>query len=129
MGQVGNGFSNQCSEFIFLFISQIVSSCGYTVPTFNSCTKYAGSQGIVHDRIPDCHHFPGYGCMDDLTTERSFDSQASCVINVFGLFFDILPMGARKTRLLQTSGRLVQELNVCTVVFHVWSRGTVIRLF
>ena len=53
--------------------------------------------------------------MDDLKTKRSFDSQASCVINVFGLFSDILSMGVCTTRLLQTSGRLVQELNGCIV--------------
>ena len=27
----------------------------YTVPTCNYCTKYVGSQGILHDRTPDCH--------------------------------------------------------------------------
>ena len=26
-----------------------------TVPTFNSCTKFAGSPGIIHDRTPGCH--------------------------------------------------------------------------
>ena len=31
----------------------------------------------------------GYGCMDNLTAERSFDSQATWVIGVFGLFSDI----------------------------------------
>ena len=27
----------------------------FTVPTFNSCTKYVGSPAIVHERTPDCH--------------------------------------------------------------------------
>ena len=31
--------------------------------------------------------FPGHGCMDDLTNERSFDSKGTWVIDVFGLFF------------------------------------------
>ena len=31
--------------------------------------------------------FPDHGCMDDLTTERSFVSQATWVIDVLGLFF------------------------------------------
>ena len=33
--------------------------------------------------------FPGHGCMDDLATERTFnfDSQATLVIDVLGLFF------------------------------------------
>ena len=55
--------------------------------------------------------------MDDLKTERSFSSQATWVIDVLGLFFDMLSMGVfKENRLWQTSGRLVQELNVCTVV-------------
>ena len=53
--------------------------------------------------------------MDDLKTERSFDSQATWIINVLGLFFDMLPIGVCTTGHLQTSGRLVQELNICTV--------------
>ena len=30
--------------------------------------------------------FPGHECMDDLTTEGSFDAQAKWVIGVFGVF-------------------------------------------
>ena len=71
------------------------------------------SPGIIHDRTPDCH--PGHVCMVDLTTERSFDSQVTWVIDVLGLFFDILSVGVCTTRYWQTSGGLVQELNVCTV--------------
>ena len=55
--------------------------------------------------------------MDDLTTERRFDSQASWLINTFGLFFDMLAIGVFTTRHWQTSGRLVQEYNVCTVAY------------
>ena len=36
---------------------------------------------------PIATHFPGYRCMDYLTTERSFDSQVTWVIDVIGLFF------------------------------------------
>ena len=25
-----------------------------TVPSFNSCTKFMGIKGIIHDRTPDC---------------------------------------------------------------------------
>ena len=53
--------------------------------------------------------------MDDLTTERSVDSQVRGVIGVLGLFFDMLSMGVCTTKHCQTSGRLVQKLNVCTV--------------
>ena len=60
-----------------------------TVPTFNSCIKCVGMPGIIYDCTPDCHpvswawmrpHVP------DLTTARSFDSQATCAIGVLGLF-------------------------------------------
>ena len=37
--------------------------------------------------------FLGHGCNDDLTTEHSFDSQATWVIDVLGLYFDKLYMG------------------------------------
>ena len=54
--------------------------------------------------------------MADLTTERGVDPQATRVIDVLGLSFDILSMGLCTTRHCKTSGRLVQELNVCAVV-------------
>ena len=37
--------------------------------------------------------FLGHGCMNDLTTERSFDSKATCIIDVLDLFFDMFSMG------------------------------------
>ena len=52
---------------------------------------------------------------DDLTTEGSFDLQAMCILDALGLFFDMLCMGVCATRYWQPSGRLVQELNSCTV--------------
>ena len=54
--------------------------------------------------------------MDDLTTERSFDSQATWVADVLCLYFDILFKSACTTRHWQTSGRLAQELCVCPVL-------------
>ena len=53
--------------------------------------------------------------LDDLTTEHIFNSQATRVIDGLGLCFDMLSMDVCITRQWQTSGRLVQELNVCTV--------------
>ena len=53
--------------------------------------------------------------MDDLTTECNFDSQATWVIDVLDLFHDMLSMNVCATRHRHTSGRMVQELNVCTV--------------
>ena len=87
-----------------------------TVPTFNSCTKCVGSPGILHNRTPDWHPVSWVWIHGWPQNWSSFDSQTSCVINVFGLFFDILSMGFYTTRHWQTSGRLVQELDVCTVV-------------
>ena len=48
--------------------------------------------------------------MDELTTERTFDSQATWVI-----VFDMLSTDVCTTSHLQTSVRVVQELSVCTV--------------
>ena len=77
-----------------------------------------GSPGKIHNRTPDCH--PVYWAwirpqVSDLTTESSFDSQASWVIDVLCLYSNMLSLGVCTTRHWQTSGRLVQELNVCTV--------------
>ena len=59
-----------------------------TVPTFNSCTKCRGQPG--HNTRPRARSFMRNGCMDDLTTERGFDSQATWVINVLSLYFTVL---------------------------------------
>ena len=48
----------------------------------------------------------------DVTAKRTFDSQATWVIDVLG-FFDMLSMGVCTTRHRQTSGRLVQDSIVC----------------
>ena len=61
-----------------------------------------------HGRLP-------FNFLDDLTAERSFDSQAMWVIDVLGLSFVVLSMGVCTTRHWQTSSQLVQELNVCAV--------------
>ena len=54
--------------------------------------------------------------MYDLTPERNYDSQATRCIDVFSLFlFDISAMDACTASHWQTSGRLMQELNLCTV--------------
>ena len=57
---------------------------GITVLTFDSCTKCVGGPFIIHDRMPS---FLG---MDDLTTVRRFDLQATWAINVPGFHFDML---------------------------------------
>ena len=56
------------------------------VPTFSYCTKCVDSLVIIHDRT-SVTQFPGHGCMDDLKTGGSFESQAAWVIDELGLFF------------------------------------------
>ena len=86
-----------------------------TVPIFKSYTKCTGSPGIIHDRTHDCHQVSWAWIHDDLTAACSSDSQAMGAIDVLGLFFDMLSMDVCTTRHWHTSGRLVQELNVCSV--------------
>ena len=50
-------------------------------------------RAVYRTEPPVAAQFPGHGCMDDLTTERSFDSQATWAIEVLGLSFDISSMG------------------------------------
>ena len=57
--------------------------------------------------------------MDDLTTERRLDLKALWVIEMHCLFVDMLSIGICTTRHWRTSGRLVQELNVCTVSLYL----------
>ena len=64
---------------------------------------------------PIAAQFLWHGCMDDLITERSFDSQAKLVIDVLGLLFVMLSMVVCTNKHWQTSGRLVQELISRTV--------------
>ena len=86
--------------------------CRHLIPTLNAWAARA----VYTTACAIATQFPGLGCMDDLTTKRSFDSQAAWVIDVLGLFFDMLSMSVCTIGHWQTYGRLVQELNVdCTV--------------
>ena len=88
-----------------------------TVPAFNSCTKCVGRQGIIHKRSTNCHRI-SWECMQGWPHNwmYSYDLQAMWVVDVqMAYFCDILSMGVCTTRHWKTSGRLVQELNVCTV--------------
>ena len=105
----------QYGQYIYLHTCINTYIRGVTPPTFDSCTKHLGIPVIIHDQIST--QFTGHGYMDDLTTDCSFDLQATCVILVLGLFFHMLFIGVCTTRLWQTCRRLVQELNICTVVF------------
>ena len=52
---------------------------------------------LWHNTRPQPLLPPRHGCVDDLITVCSFDSQATWVIDVLGLIFDMLSMGACKT--------------------------------
>ena len=69
-------------------------------------------------RRPTATQFLRQGCMGDFTNLHSFDSQATGVMDVLGSFFDMLSMGVCTTTHWHTSGRLVQNLNICTYTVH-----------
>ena len=87
-----------------------------TVPTFDSCTKFAGQPRhtiLPHARLP-----PSFLGMDARMTSKLnlalIHKLRGSLINL-AYFFDMLAIGVCTTRHWQASGRLVQELNVCTV--------------
>ena len=52
--------------------------CRHLIPALNAwaaCAKYTTA-------CPIATQFPGHGCMDDLTTKRSFDSQTTWVVGM-----------------------------------------------
>ena len=65
-----------------------INSSSNTVPTFNSCKKNAWAARAYYTTArPITTQYPRHGGMDDLTTERSFDLQATWVIYAFGFSF------------------------------------------
>ena len=98
---------------------------------YNSRTKCSVSPGIIHDHTPNCHsvcwvwmrpQVPG------LTIERSLDSQVTCVIDIL-FFLTMLSMGIFTSTHWQTSGRLVQELNVCMYLNRIFLRNCYHNIF
>ena len=74
-----------------------------------------GSLGILHTTTrPFRAQFPWGGVMNYIITEPIFDSQATWVIDVHGVFLDKFSM-CIFTREFQAFNRLVQELNICNV--------------
>ena len=92
------------------------TACRGTVAPFNLYTKCVGSPGIKtqpHARLP-----PSFLYMDACLTSqlnvaliRKLPGSLMC-LNYYSM---LLSMDVFTTRNRQTSGRLVQELNVCTV--------------
>ena len=87
------------------------------VPCFAHFIPYAQpARALYMTTCPIATQFPGHGFIDDLTTGRSFELQATLTVDVIGIFFDMISMAVCATILnMQRSGRLVQESNVCTV--------------
>ena len=67
--------------------------------------------------------FPGHGCMDDLTTEQSFDLQATWTMYVVGLQCNMSSMDVCATRHWQKSGRVAQQINACAVYYSIHKEG------
>ena len=87
-----------------------------TVPKFSSCTKYVGSPGRIHDRTPDCHTFLlGMDARMTLQLNVALIRKLRGPLECLAYFLEMSSMVVCTTRHLQTSGRLVQKLNVCTV--------------
>ena len=68
-----------------------------------------------HARLPPS--FPGIDAWMTSQPKVALIHKATWVIDVLGLLHDMLSMDTFSTRHWQTSGRLRQELNDCTVVF------------
>ena len=81
-----------------------------TVPTFNSCNKCVGSPGMMHDRTFLSKN-PRMISQLNVVSNRKLPGPLVCL----AYFIDVLSMDVCTTRHWQTSGRLVQELNDCTV--------------
>ena len=69
-----------------------------------------------HNTWPQARLSPNFLGMDDLTTERSSDSQDMWSLMCSDYFYYISFIGDCTTSHWQTSGRLVQELNACTAI-------------
>ena len=58
--------------------------CQNIIPALNAWAD----QVLYSTACPIATQFPGHGCMNDLSTECSIDSQATWVIDVLGLFYN-----------------------------------------
>ena len=85
--------------------------CTFTLPTFDSCTKCLDRPCMIHDPTPSCHQV--------FCALRTSQLKTALIRWLFGslmcLVYSSLSEGVCTTRHRQTSGRLVQELNVCTL--------------
>ena len=75
------------SLYAWKYMVDTILQCRYLIPALNAWA--ARAQYLTAH--PAASQFPGHGRLDDLTTERS---KGMWVIDVLGLFFDMLSMGA-----------------------------------
>ena len=86
-----------------------------TVVTFNSCTKWMGSPGIIPERLSACsiaNQFPGHAWMTS-QLKVTFIPKLCGSLMCLAYIFDMLSKGVCTTRHWQVSGQPVQEVNVC----------------
>ena len=105
-----------CLDWFRLFCWQCIMDKTYTgaVPTFNSCTICQDSPGKIHFCTPDCRP-ASWTWMTSQLNIILIHQLCGSFSDVLSLFSDMLSMGVCTTKHWQMSGRLVQELNVCTV--------------
>ena len=77
---------------MFTFII-VYTLCGHLIPALNA----GATRAKYTTARPIAIQFYMHGCMDNLKTERGFDSQATWVIDVLGLFSDMLSTGVFTT--------------------------------
>ena len=83
--------------------------CPTTIQTFNSCTKWPGNN---KRHMPDCPPVSRALMRPQVALIRKLQGPLMCL----AYFFDMSSLGICTTRHWQTSSRLVEKLNVCTVV-------------
>ena len=75
-------------------LDKVHTQCQHLIPALNAWTARHNIR--PHAQLPSVH-----GCMDELKTERSFDSKPMC--HKCDLYFDVLSIGVCTTRPWQTS--------------------------
>ena len=83
-----------------------------------------------HNTWPQARLSPNLLGMDDLTTERSFDSQDTWSLMCSDYIFYISFIGDCTTSHWRTSGRLMEESNACTAIIlpTAWRDGNSQRM-
>ena len=85
--------------------------CRHLIPALNALADRAK----YTTTCPIATFFPGHGCMNDLQLNVTLIRKLRGSLMCLSYFIGMLSMGVCTTRQWQTSDRLVQELNGCTV--------------